>query len=278
MEEAKKGFDVLDSKALNTAQLATVEQETQAESAIESLRIQEQFRKEQEEARKEGLKVGQEMLVEMRMEQAQALEIIGNTAQDLGTVVGGGFGDVISTSGAVIKGLAGVAAAVASGGIAEQAKLPFPANVAAIGTTAAAILSAFSAIKKAGKFATGTKFLEGAGTGTSDSIPAWLSRGERVETAENNRLYGSAYDFLTDRKVSPQGAINALEAARQMEQRGGAMPIGLGFPMPAQADNSDVVDAINQKEMSVNIVVKDGAISSQRGQDRHTRLGNRYSY
>jgi hypothetical protein len=39
------------------------------------------------------------------------------------------------------------------------------------------------------RFATGVEYLHGAGTTTSDSIPAWLSRGERVVTADKNKQY-----------------------------------------------------------------------------------------
>lgn len=71
------------------------------------------------------------------------------------------------------------------------AGLPFPANLAAIASGIAAvvssILSATKAIGKA-KFADGG-LVEGAGTGTSDSIPAMLSNGESVITARGTRAF-----------------------------------------------------------------------------------------
>lgn len=93
-----------------------------------------------------------------------------------------------------------------SGGIASAASLPYPANLAAIATTVATVLaniaSAISTVKQANqqidsiqsakasgnKYATGGK-VTGAGTGTSDSIPAMLSNGEYVMTAKATKLY-----------------------------------------------------------------------------------------
>ncbi len=71
-------------------------------------------------------------------------------------------------------------------GTAQAQSVPFPANLAAIATTVGTILAniatAISTVKSA-KFATGGK-VTGAGTGTSDSIPAWLSNGEFVINAK----------------------------------------------------------------------------------------------
>ena len=94
-----------------------------------------------------------------------------------------------------------------SGGIASAASLPYPANLAAIATTVATVLAniatAISTVKSANqqidsirsaksdgsnKYATGGK-VTGAGTGTSDSIPAMLSNGEYVVNAKATKLY-----------------------------------------------------------------------------------------
>ena len=73
-----------------------------------------------------------------------------------------------------------------SSGVAEAVKIGFPQNLAAIATTVATVLAnmatAMSSIKSA-KFATGG-LVQGAGSGTSDSIPAMLSNGESVMTAQ----------------------------------------------------------------------------------------------
>ena len=79
-----------------------------------------------------------------------------------------------------------------SSGVAEAIKAgPFPANLAAIATTVAAVMANIAtAIKtvKSAKFATGGD-VTGAGTGTSDSIPAMLSNGESVMTAKATSMF-----------------------------------------------------------------------------------------
>ena len=76
-------------------------------------------------------------------------------------------------------------------GIKESQSVPFPANIAAMATTVASILSGItSAIKtvKSAKFAQGGTVF-GVGTGTSDSISARLSNGESVMTADATSLF-----------------------------------------------------------------------------------------
>ncbi|MCM1141645.1 MAG: hypothetical protein NC453_24000, partial [Muribaculum sp.] len=78
-------------------------------------------------------------------------------------------------------------------GISQAQSVPFPANIAAIATTVATILAnvatAISTVKSA-KFAEGGK-VNGAGTGTSDSIPARLSNGEFIMTARATKMFES---------------------------------------------------------------------------------------
>lgn len=78
-----------------------------------------------------------------------------------------------------------------SAGIASASSMPFPANIAAIATTVGTILAniatAISTVKSA-KFAEGGK-VYGPGSGTSDSIPAYLSNGEFVMTAKATRMF-----------------------------------------------------------------------------------------
>lgn len=76
-------------------------------------------------------------------------------------------------------------------GVAEAVKLGFPQNLTAIATTVATVLANIAtAVKtvKSAKFATGGDVV-GAGTGTSDSIPAMLSNGESVMTAKATSMF-----------------------------------------------------------------------------------------
>jgi hypothetical protein len=75
--------------------------------------------------------------------------------------------------------------------IASASILPFPANLGAIAASIGTItgligtvIQTFSATPEVPKFATGVIGLDGAGTATSDSIDARLSRGESVMTAK----------------------------------------------------------------------------------------------
>ena len=83
-------------------------------------------------------------------------------------------------------------------GVAQAQSVPFPANLAAIGTTVTTVLaniaSAISTVKSA-KFATGG-FVSGPGTGTSDSIAARLSNGESVINARSTAMFGPLLSSL----------------------------------------------------------------------------------
>lgn len=83
-------------------------------------------------------------------------------------------------------------------GISAAMSVPFPANLGAIATTIATIISgmasAISTVKGA-KFATGG-YVSGPGTGTSDSIPARLSNGESVMNARSTAMFGPLLSSL----------------------------------------------------------------------------------
>ena len=119
----------------------------------------------------------------------------------------GGLSDLASAFSEHSKSLAKASKVIALGEIAvstgvaiaegiKQAQKagPFPANLAAIATTVATILSGItSAIRtvKSAKFARGGDVV-GPGTDTSDSIPAHLSNGESVLTAPATRMFAPA--------------------------------------------------------------------------------------
>ena len=83
-------------------------------------------------------------------------------------------------------------------GISSAMSVPFPANLAAIATTIATVISgmtsAISTVKSA-KFATGG-YVTGPGTGTSDSIHARLSAGESVINAKSTAMFGPLLSSL----------------------------------------------------------------------------------
>lgn len=83
-------------------------------------------------------------------------------------------------------------------GISSAAGVPFPANIPAIAsviaTIASGMASAITSVKSA-KFARGG-LVEGPGTGTSDSIPARLSNGEAVMTAQATSMFAPLLSSL----------------------------------------------------------------------------------
>lgn len=85
-----------------------------------------------------------------------------------------------------------------------------PASIAA-GIAGAAQIAIISNTKPP-KFADGTEFLVGAGTGRSDNNLAYLSHGERVVPAAVNSDYFPALSAIHNREVEPTFANNILTA------------------------------------------------------------------
>ena len=85
-----------------------------------------------------------------------------------------------------------------------------PASIAA-GIAGAAQIAIISNTKPP-KFADGTEFLVGAGTGRSDNNLAYLSHGERVVPAAVNADYFPALSAIHNREVEPTFANNILTA------------------------------------------------------------------
>lgn len=83
-------------------------------------------------------------------------------------------------------------------GISSAMSVPYPANLPAIATTIATVLSgmtsAISTVKSA-KFASGG-YVSGPGTATSDSVPARLSNGESVINARSTSMFGPLLSAL----------------------------------------------------------------------------------
>lgn len=83
-------------------------------------------------------------------------------------------------------------------GIKSAMGAPFPANLAAVATTIATVVSGMAsaiASVKSAKFATGG-IVTGPGTATSDSIPARLSNGESVMNARSTSMFAPVLSAL----------------------------------------------------------------------------------
>ena len=142
---------------------------------------------------------------EVEMEKTTTLAI-GKTVGALSDIMEQ-FGDDNKAAARAAKILALAEIAINTGvaiseGIKQAQKVPYPANLGAIATTIAAVLSniatAISTVKSA-KFARGGR-VTGAGTATSDSIPAQLSNGESVMTSAATSMFSpilSAFNQLS---------------------------------------------------------------------------------
>lgn len=131
--------------------------------------------------------------------------------------------DNIEATGAYV-----VAVANAAKGIAEQAGEPFPLNVIAIAATVTALIasgisliSGFRSLKQDGlALNEGSRFVDYNGgkpdrsDAKGDTIKAWLKRGERVETVENNKKYGGLYNLIDDLQPSSE-SVNLAKAVLQ---------------------------------------------------------------
>ncbi len=112
---------------------------------------------------------------------------------------------------------AAIAQAIINGALAVSkawATVPPPANVPAAIAAGVATAAQIAIIESTPipKFAEGTEFLVGKGTGTSDDNIAMLSHGERVVPAGINSDYFPALSAIHNRDVEPTFANNILTA------------------------------------------------------------------
>lgn len=129
------------------------------------------------------------------------------------------------------------AEAIAKGTAASQ-NVPFPGNLIATATTIATILGNINQaktvlsntknptvqIQPVGAFKDGVIDLDGPGTTTSDSIPAYLSKGESVMTALETSRYKPTFQAIRDDLVDPDlingiatGKIDILDNTKVIE-------------------------------------------------------------
>ena len=125
---------------------------------------------------------------------------------------------------AVAKIAINTATAIAQG-VSGAMAVPFPANIPAILATITAVIAGIAQAKSAlstanvPKYATGG-LVEGAGTGTSDSIPAMLSNGESVMTARATSAYSGILSALnTSVGGAPIGESTRTKGTQQLVQQ-----------------------------------------------------------
>lgn len=193
----------LEAKRTEIDTMHQMEEESDAEFKLRQLEAENEFADMEKEIADKKKKIALDEAKTKRdayNSVMQAMTAMGEHSKALGKV-------------AKIMGLAQIAVDTGkaiSAGVAEAVKIGFPQNIAAIATTVATVLAnmatAMTSIKSA-KFATGG-LVEGAGSGTSDSIPAMLSNGESVITAQATSAFAPILSTLN--------------------QMGGGVPIDVG--------------------------------------------------
>lgn len=135
---------------------------------------------------------------------------------------------------------------------ASAAGVPFPANIAAIALAVGTVLTNIAAAKQALQGAQAPAFkdgvidLQGPGTGTSDSIPAWLSKGESVMTNKETRTFkdelkamraGNYADLITQKYVLPVLRAQQADTAQRM---------ATGLKLQASLDDDRIVTQLGR--------------------------------
>lgn len=183
---------------------------------------------------------------------AAAAEAIGSIMGGLSSVMES-FGEENKKAAKAAKVMAIGEIAVNTGvaiakGVKEAQSVPFPGNLVAIATTITTILanvaSAISTVKSA-KFATGG-FVSGAGTGTSDSIPAYLSNGESVMTAAATSMFAPALSAFN--QIGGGVPIVVHSPAEQMGQEFLAAAVAKGMAAaPAPIVSVEEINRVNKR-------------------------------
>lgn len=138
-------------------------------------------------------------------------------------------------------------------GVASASGVPFPGNIAAIGSTVATVLAniatATKTIKSA-KFASGG-YVSGDGSGTSDSIPAWISNGESVNNALSTAMFSPLYSALNQMgggaPIIPRSAseVGSITEGEEMLARAVAKGVSALHPVVSVEEINRVSDRVS---------------------------------
>jgi hypothetical protein len=153
---------------------------------------------------------------------------------------------------------------------------PFPAALVAAATVAISTAAQVAVIRSqpVPQFAEGTEFLEGAGTGKSDSIHAMLSRGERVVPARTNADYFDGLSVIQNRLVAPE-LVNTL--LTNLAENGGMLDV-IAVNEGKQSKRGDAIDyeklgeifRRSKSEVNINADINGFTVSIQKGLNKAT--------
>lgn len=226
---------------------------------------EEEFRSRQLESQiayNEAMKAISEDRKKDLMEQAEMYLQLGSVIGALGNIVEQ-FGEENKAASRAAKILAAMdiatqtAVAIAKG-VASASGVPFPGNLAAIASTVATVMAnAATAISifKGEAFATGG-YVSGAGSGTSDSVPARLSNGESVNNARATSMFSPIYSSLN--QMGGGVPIVATQTASQIQ---GEEMLARAFAKGMANANIRVgVDEISRVQNRVKVVENLGTL------------------
>ncbi|ENU80006.1 hypothetical protein F975_01758 [Acinetobacter sp. ANC 3789] len=158
-------------------------------------------------------------------------------------------------------------------GIAQAAANPWPANLAAMASVAAATASVISNISSvAANFATGGH-VRGAGTETSDSIPAMLSNNEYVLKASAVKQLGvSTLDY-----INQTGKLPAMRADGGIVGGTKTLDFNAGSALSANLDvqlaqNSQTTQASQPQHLQINNILDPSIVGDFMGTTAGTRV------
>lgn len=138
-------------------------------------------------------------------------------------------------------------------GVASASGVPFPGNIAAIGITVATVLGNIAAATKtikSAKFASGG-YVSGDGSGTSDSIPAWISNGESVNNALSTAMFSPLYSALNQMgggaPIIPRSAseVGSITEGEEMLARAVAKGVSALRPVVSVEEINRVSDRVS---------------------------------
>lgn len=194
---------------------------------------------------------------EQAMDMAISTKKVGQKIQEAGTVVSAN------------------AAEAGSGAANSVANIPYVGPVLAVAAMATVFAAVMALMGRINKFSTGG-LVRGKGTGTSDSIPAWLSDYEHVTRSAVVRQPG-ALEFLTDFNERGMAALHDWSLRLPKHSTGGLA----GFPAPSfpspvmpttmrervESGSTTVNNAVNLHVYDDPQRIADAAFNTKQGQD-----------
>lgn len=144
---------------------------------------------------------------------------------------------------------AAIIRATIDGALAVIKALPNPALAIAAGVAAAAQIAVIAA-QPVPEFAEGVIDLQGPGTGTSDSIPARLSRGESVMTAKETQRYRDELQAMRNRNyeqyITQTYVVPRLREYHEAQQGSMAEKIAAAIKIQNDFDDTGIVHGLSK--------------------------------